>query len=318
MEETILVTGGAGFIGSWTVEKLVSKNYNVVVIDNLESGSINNIEHLLDKIVFIRGDIRDKNLLLETCRKHGVVKIVHLAALVSVEKVSENPIKGVETNIVGTLNVLETARLLDIEKIVYASSAAVYGEPVKIPIDEDHPLNPKNVYGATKLGGEALVNSYRENYGLKTISLRYFNVYGPRMQYSDYAGVIIKFIINALMGKPLTIYGTGEQTRDFVYVEDVADANIQALESKITGVFNIGTGIETSINTLAKKIIELTNSKSKIIHTQPRPGDIMRSVANIDRAKKILGWNPRKQLTQGLLKTIKYYKAATTNELKNL
>jgi len=301
----VLVTGGAGFIGSWTVELLVKKGYYVVVLDNFLTGSVENIAHLISRVKIVRGDIRNYVLLDEIVKHYSIDSIIHLAALVSIEEATEKPAEAIYINVNGTHNVLEVARKYDLERIVYASSAAVYGDPKYLPIDEDHPLNPKNVYGATKLGGEALVNAYHENYGLSTISLRYFNVYGPRMEPGPYAGVILKFIERIKQGKPPIIYGDGTQTRDFIYVEDVARANLAALETKSTGPYNIGTGIETSINQLAKTIAELMGRPDlKPIYTQPRPGDIKHSVAKIEKAKKELGWIPSIELISGLRKTI--------------
>ena len=308
MPEKILVTGGAGFIGSWTVELLVREGYRVVVLDNFSTGSLENLAHVIDRIKVVKGDIRNHVLLDEIIKHYEIDSIIHLAALVSVEEATRNPGEAVRINVNGTHNVLETARKHDLERIVYASSAAVYGDPKYLPIDEDHPLNPKNVYGATKLGGEALVNAYHDNYGLSTISLRYFNVYGPRMKPGPYAGVIIKFIQRIKEGKPPIIYGDGTQTRDFIYVEDVARANIVALKTRATGSYNIGTGKETSINQLARLIVELMGRPDlKPIHTKPRPGDIKHSVAKTEKARKQLQWKPLVDLWKGIAETIRIH-----------
>lgn len=307
MPENILVTGGAGFIGSWTVELLVKKGYRVVVLDNFSTGSMENLARVIDKIKVVKGDIRNHVLLDEIIRRYEIDSIIHLAALVSVEEAARNPGEAVRVNVNGTHNVLEAARRHGLERIVYASSAAVYGDPKYLPIDEDHPLNPKNVYGATKLGGEALVNAYHENYGLSTISLRYFNVYGPRMKPGPYAGVILKFIQRIKEGKPPIIYGDGKQTRDFIYVEDVARANMAALETTATGPYNIGTGTETTINQLAKTIAELMGRTDlKPIHAKPRPGDIKRSAAKTEKAIKDLRWKPIIDLINGLKLMLKW------------
>ncbi len=306
MPENILVTGGAGFIGSWTVELLVREGYRVVVLDNFSTGSLENLARVIDKIKVVKGDIRNHVLLDEIIKHYEIDSIIHLAALVSVEEATRNPGEAVRVNVNGTHNVLETARKHDLERIVYASSAAVYGDPKYLPIDEDHPLNPKSVYGATKLGGEALVNAYHDNYGLSTISLRCFNVYGPRMKPGPYAGVIIKFIQRIKEGKPPIIYGDGTQTRDFIYVEDVARANIAALKTRATGPYNIGTGKETSINQLARQIAELMGKPDlKPIHTKPRPGDIKHSVAKIEKARKQLHWKPLVDLWKGIAEIIR-------------
>jgi len=304
----ILVTGGAGFIGSWTVEKLISKGYRVVVLDNLLYGSIDNLSKVLNDIVFINGDIRDSGLLDKLFKKYRFYGVIHLAALVSVDEVSRKPSEGYSINVYGTFSLLEMSRKYDVERFVYASSAAIYGDPLSLPISEDHPLYPKSLYGATKLAGEVLVNSYSLNYGLSTISLRYFNVYGPRMKSGPYAGVIHVFIHNVIHNRPLTIYGDGLQTRDFIYVEDVAEANLLALESDVTGSYNIGSGSNISIKDLAYKILRLMGREDlEIVYDKPRIGDIRHSLADISKATKLLGWKPRIGFEEGLKRTIKYY-----------
>lgn len=301
---SVLVTGGAGFIGSHTVELLMSEGYEVYVLDNFHSGKISNLSSVLGKVTLYAGDMRDDELVKKAVRDADY--IIHLAAIVSVDEALRNPVEAFNVNALATTKLLEFARIFDTEKIVYASSSAVYGEPVNIPISETHATNPINPYGASKLSGEALMRSYNTTYGTKTISLRYFNVYGPRMIPGPYAGVISKFIEAAKNGKPLMIYGDGNQTRDFVYVLDVAKANLIALKSNETGVFNIGTGKETKIIDLAKLIIDLTESNSGIIFTDPRPGDIYRSVADITKAKRYLNWEPNISLKDGLRRIIEF------------
>jgi len=300
----ILVTGGAGFIGSHTIEFLLEQGYSVIALDDLRSGDLSNIEHVLGKIKFVRGDIRDRELLERIMR--DVDGVIHLAAIVSVDEATEFPELAFDVNAVGTLNLLECARKHDVERFVYASSAAVYGDPSEIPVKETTPTKPMNPYGASKLAGEALVTAYATTYELSTISLRYFNVYGPRMRTGPYAGVILKFITAALKGEPLCIFGDGTQTRDFVYVRDVARANVLALESKEKGVFNVGTGKETRIIDLAKIISKLIGRECKIVFSNPRPGDIYRSVADITNITKRIGWQPKISLLEGLKITIKH------------
>lgn len=299
---SVLLTGGAGFIGSHTAELLVKDGYEVKILDNLDSGSLDNLSLISHKIKIIIGDMRDKNVLKQAIR--DAQYIIHLAAVVSVDEAIENPIRTFEVNCQATIQLLELARALDVEKVVYASSTAVYGEPLKIPLREDHPTRPINPYGASKLAGESIMEAYNKTYALPTISLRYFNVYGPRMREGQYAGVISKFLEAAKKNEQLKIFGDGEQTRDFVHVYDVAVANKIALESHEVGIFNIGTGVETRIIDLAKLIIKLVKSQSKIVFLKPRPGDIYRSVADITKARRFLGWEPKISLEEGLKKLI--------------
>jgi len=315
----IIVTGGAGFIGSHTVDKLLDSGTaygveKIAIIDNFRSGSINNFKNIEKKATILEADVGLFNdlskKLKEICTSYSFMGLIHLAAVVSLDEVNKDPILAVKTNVQGTLNLLEIARRFDIGKFVYASSVAVYGEPIELPIDSDHPTRSANLYGLTKLMGEQLALQYFEDYGIQVISLRYFNVYGPRMRGGQYAGVIHKFITKMLRSESPTIFGDGSQTRDFVYVEDVAEANVKALFSKITGVFNIGTGVETSIIDLYKTIAELVEVKDlKAIYKPPRKGDIKRSLAKINRAKERLGWSPKTSLRNGLMKTVKWYKA---------
>ena len=304
------MTGGAGFIGSHVVDLLLSNGFSVKVLDNLYSGSLENLSQASSKpgFSFFKGDVRDSSLLRELAR--GCDYVIHLAALVSVEEANKNPVLAYEVNILGTLNVLEACRKCDVNTLIYSSSCAVYGEAVRLPIDEEHPLRPKNVYGVTKLASEALINSYVESYGLKAYVLRFFNVYGPRMKGGPYAGVVHCFISRALSKQSFTIYGDGEQTRDFVYVADVAESCLMALKSGKPGIYNIGTGKATSINYLATLIKELTSSNVSIIHEPPRLGDIKSSQADVEKARRLLGWKARYDLRQGLLETINWYKSS--------
>lgn len=302
----VVVTGGAGFIGSHTVELLVSRGYDVVVVDDFSTGTLENLVSVVSRVKVVNRSILDREVLDTILR--GVDAVIHLAAVVSVEESLRDPERVYTVNATGTLYLLEAARRHDVERFVYASSAAVYGDPISLPVKETHPCRPKSVYGASKLAGEALVNSYSESYGLSTISLRYFNVYGPRMKPGEYAGVVYKFFERILSGKPPVIHGDGEQTRDFVYVEDVAKANLVALESRATGTYNIGTGRATSINELAEKIMDIAGVKLKPIHGPPRPGDIRFSVADTTMAREKLGWKPDTSLEEGLKKTLEYFR----------
>ena len=309
----VIVTGGAGFIGSHTVELLLEKGYEVVVVDDFSSGRVENLKRVLGKVRLARVDVSKLGELVEKVRSHvrsgDVLGLVHLAALVSVVEAEEKPWRAIDVNVKGTLNVLELARMLDVGVVVYASSAAVYGEPVYLPIDEDHPLKPVNLYGESKYVGERLVGLYSRRYGLRGVSLRYFNVYGPRMRGGPYAGVIHNFVVRLLLGDTPIIYGDGNQTRDFVYVTDVAEANIAALESGAEGVFNIGTGRGVSINELYRMLCRVVGYCPIPHYEAPRPGDVRRSVASVKRATSMLGWRPRVGLEEGLRMTVEYYKS---------
>ncbi|WP_420917912.1 SDR family NAD(P)-dependent oxidoreductase [Pyrodictium abyssi] len=310
----MLVTGGSGFIGSHTVERLVEQGYTVIVVDNYYAGSPERLSSIpRERLVLVEADVSDWRGFWERvsriARPGDIAGIVHLAALVSIVEVMEKPWLGIDVNVKGTLNVLELARRLDVERVVFASSVAVYGEPKYLPIDEEHPLEPANLYGETKLMGERLLWRYQRDYGLKPIALRYFNVYGPGMRGGPYAGVVHKFITTLLEGGTPAIYGDGEQTRDFVYVGDVAEANWKALETGYVGAVNIGTGTETSINQLYKLICGLVGRCPEPRRLPPRPGDVRRSRAAIDRAREALGWQPRISLEKGLRRTLEYYMA---------
>jgi len=306
----VLVTGAAGFIGSWTVEELLKEGYYVIGVDDLSDGSISRLSNVLgnNRFTFINTNICDEEVMMKLCK--DVDAIIHLAAKVSVEEAFLKPKLAFKVNVEGTLVLLEVARKRDIKRFVYASSVAVYGEPRKLPISEDHIIDPINVYGATKAAAEALVHSYQGNYGLSTIALRYFNVYGPRMKGGYYAGVIARFIERVFNDEPPIIYGDGRQTRDFVYVKDVVRANITALRSTKTGPFNIGTGIQTSINDLCSIILKMFNKLHlKPVYQRPRPGDIRYSQADITKAVNELKWKPKYTLELGLRETIDYYRS---------
>ena len=298
----IIVTGGAGFIGSHIAEEL-SKDNDVIVIDNLYAGKIENIP---PNVKFIQADIRDYKSIAELISQADYV--FHEAALVSVVESVERPLLTEEINVLGTLNILK-ALSEGHGKFIFASSAAVYGDNQNLPLKESEKPKPLSPYGITKLSAEYYCKVFYELYGVPTVSLRYFNVFGERQGYNQYAGVISIFINRALKGEPLIIYGDGKQTRDFIYVKDVVKANILAAESnKANGkVFNVARGDRTSILELALKIIEITDSSSSIIFDKPRPGDIRHSQADISEIRK-LGFKPEYSLEEGLLKTVEWYR----------
>jgi UDP-glucose 4-epimerase len=301
----IVITGGAGFIGSHFAQYFSERGDDVHVIDNLRSGYKKNIENL--DVKFHEGSITDAELVNSVLEKAEVV--INLAALVSVPESILKPRETVEINVNGTLNVLEAARKFCVGKVIHASSAAVYGDNPEQPKRVSMKPEPKTPYAITKLDGEYYLRMYAEEYGLNTTSLRFFNVYGPRQDpKSQYAAAIPIFIHNAVTGKDITIFGDGEQTRDFVFVKDVVRAGVAAIEFGGHGeVFNVATGKSVTINEIAKTILEITGSKSKIVYLDERPGDIKFSSASIKETTEQLGFEPRYDLKYGLERTVKFF-----------
>jgi len=299
-----VVTGGTGFIGSHIADELVARGYQVSIIDDLSTGNKENIAALLKQsnVEFIEGSIVDLSLLNKLVR--GVDYVFHLAAIPSVPRSIKNPQASHEANITGTLNMLLAARDTGVKKVIYASSCAVYGDASALPIKEEMQPGPQSPYAVTKLAGEYYCQVFHRVYGLPTVCLRYFNVYGPRQNPdSQYAAVIPIFIQRVLNDKPPIIFGDGKQTRDFTFIIDVVEANILAAESEAMGVFNIGRGQSISITRLAELIIGLAGNNVKPVHEEPRPGDILHSLADISRARSF-GYEPSYNLEEGLRKTI--------------
>ncbi|AGB39034.1 NAD-dependent epimerase/dehydratase family protein [Natronococcus occultus] len=292
--ETILVTGGAGFIGSHLVDVLTDEN-DVRVLDNLSSGRR---ERLPDGVTLFEGDLRDGDTVGRATA--DVDLIFHEAALVSVEESVAAPVESHSVNVDGTLALLERARAED-ARVVLASSAAIYGHPEYVPIDETHPTAPSSPYGLEKVTIDEYARLYHELYGLETVVLRYFNVYGPRQVGGDYSAVISVFLEQARSGDPITVDGDGTQTRDFVHVSDVVQANLLAATTDAVGEsFNVGTGSSVTIRELAETIRTVVGSDAEIVHGDPRPGDIDRSRAAIEKARTELGYEPTVPLEAGL------------------
>ena len=303
---TAVVTGGAGFIGSHIVDELVELGYHVIVIDDISTGRLENIEHLLKKrnLEFFRGSVTDQALLQR--RFSGVDYVFHQAAISSVPASIDNPSAVHEVNATGTLNVLLAARDNQVKKVVYASSASVYGDSPNLPVQESMMPNPQSPYAVSKLAGEYYCHVFSTVYHLATVCLRGFNIYGPRQNSdSEYAAVIPKFIKYVSDGKSPVIFGDGEQTRDFMFVKDIVAANILAAQSDATGIFNIGQGESTSLNQLTRLILRLMGRDDiKPIYEKERVGDIKHSLADITRART-LGYTPKYTLEEGLREVIR-------------
>jgi len=316
MAAKYLVTGGAGFIGSNIVEGLLKNRESVRIIDNLSTGNIHNLDNFRSEIEFIEGDIQD----LSTIQKamNGIEFVFHQAALPSVPRSIENPVASNDSNISGTLNVLLAARDNNVKRVIYAGSSSAYGDTPTLPKQEDmtpHPLSP---YALTKLTGEYYCKIFNSVYGLETLTIRYFNVFGPRQNpESQYAAVIPKFIESLLKDQPPTIYGDGEQSRDFTYIENVVSANILASKAKKTSgeIVNVATSIRTTINQLFYTLKDLLEKDINPIYGEAQKGDVKHSLADITRARKILGYKPVVNLEAGLKRTIDWMKSLSKQEL---
>jgi len=300
----VIITGGAGFIGSNLAEELCLGN-EVIIIDDLSTGREENLASLTkkDNVTFIQGSILNLKLLEEA--SGGADFVFHEAAIPSVSRSVADPIASNEANVTGTLNVLIAAKNAGVKKVVFASSSSVYGDTPTLPKREDMHPTPQSPYAASKLAGEYYCQVFWSVYGLETICLRYFNVYGPRQDpNSQYAAVIPRFIKRIQEGKPPVIFGDGHQTRDFTFVKDVVQANLRAAESEATGPINIARGERLSINELAGIIARLLGTSIKPIHEEPRVGDVRHSLADITRAREALGYQPQYSLEKGLRETI--------------
>jgi len=301
-----IVTGGAGFIGSHIVEALAG-SHDVVVIDNFSSGKPENLEGFPDRVTCITGSINDLPLLKEVFK--GAEGIFHLGAIASVARSVDDPGATHETNLTGTLNVLLAARDCGVKKVVFSSSSAVYGDEPTLPKREEMTPVPLSPYAVSKLAGEYYCRVFSELFGVKTVSLRYFNVFGPRQDpQSEYAAVIPKFITRLLNHQAPLIFGDGKQTRDFVYVKDVVQANLLAMQSTETGTFNIGSGQKIDLTTLAGDLARIMDIHVPPVYGEPRPGDIRDSVSDSSAVKKALGYKASFSLDKGLAETIRWFR----------
>ena len=303
-----LVTGGAGFIGSNLVERLLEKGNSVRVIDNLSTGKIENIMPFLNDIEFIYGDIRNQAEAMDAAA--GVDYVLHQAAIPSVQRSIDNPLESEESNIKGTLNILMAAREAGVKRLVYAASSSYYGNSNQLPKREDMPPDTLSPYALTKYVGESYCRLFHALYGLETVAIRYFNVFGPKQDPSSpYSGVISKFITSMMNGKPIVIYGDGEHSRDFTYIENIIDLNLRACTAPgVAGqVFNGGCGKRIPLNELVSAICRAMDKNVMPIYADERAGDVKHSLADVTKAEKLLGYKPLIGLEEGLLRTIAWY-----------
>jgi UDP-glucose 4-epimerase len=304
-----LITGGAGFIGSHIVRELLNMGEEVRVLDNFSTGKRENIASFLGKIELIEGDLRDLEVVKEAVQ--GVDYILHQGAIPSVPRSIVDPIQTNEVNIRGTLNVLVAGREANVKRVIYASSSSIYGDSPILPKREDMTPNPLSPYATSKLTGEYYCKVFYRLYGIETVILRYFNVFGPCQDpTSQYSAVIPKFIRAMLAGEPPEIYGNGHQSRDFTYVENVVIANILATKGKrVAGeILNVACGNRVTLLELVRSINEVLDTDTSPIYTAPRPGDVRHSFADISKAERLLGYNPRVDFKVGLMETVEWMK----------
>jgi nucleoside-diphosphate-sugar epimerase len=301
----VLVTGGGGFIGSHLVGRLVRDGHSVRVLDNFATGRRENLLPLLADIELVEGDLQSYERANIAVRDIDLV--LHQAALPSVPRSVQDPLTSNASNVIGTLNILLAARDSGVERVVFASSSSVYGANRTLPKVEELSPEPISPYAVAKLAGEGYCRSFHHVYGLETVALRYFNVFGPRQDLlSQYASVVPNFITALREGRPLTIYGDGEQSRDFTYVGNVVEANVLAMSAAdVSGrVYNIACGRRITVNRLVGELEELMGAEARLVYAEERPGEVRDSLADIGRARAELGYSPSTELREGLLKTM--------------
>ncbi|HQN60824.1 SDR family oxidoreductase [Mesotoga prima] len=307
MAENYLVTGGAGFIGSHVVDHLISSGKVPVVVDNLSSGKIENLD---PRALFYEQDITDQEMMERVFMLHKPTVLFHLAAQISVSRSVREPEEDAMVNIIGSLRLLKIAAKYGVKKVIFSSTGgAIYGDDVKrIPTDEEELPKPLSPYGIAKYATENYLRFFSSEFGIKYTALRYANVYGPRQDPYGEAGVVAIFSEKMLRNQEVVIFGDGECVRDYVYVGDVARANLLAIEKCENTVINIGTGIGTSVNELFDIMKPIAGYSREAVHKEPRPGDVKKSILNIERARSLLGWEPSTQLERGLKETIEYFR----------
>ncbi len=302
-KKTILVTGGAGFIGSNTVKLLCDNGHSVRVIDDLSFG----YEKFVDsRAKFYKANIADKKILDEAMS--GVDVVMHFAGSSIIKFSIENPLSYIENNIVNGTKLLESMREAGVKKIIFSSSASVYGEPEKIPVKEDERKNPMTPYGSTKLAFESILKSYYHSFGIESVSLRYFNAYGPRDEQEPASRAVPMWIKEVLKNETIKIYWNGEQLRDYVFVKDIAKAHESVMDLPGYNIFNIGSGSGVLMKDVLSEIINITGKKLEVINLGERPGDPMKLVSDTSAIQKAVGWKPEVSLHDGLVETIEYYK----------
>jgi nucleoside-diphosphate-sugar epimerase len=305
----VAVTGGGGFIGSHLVDRLVHEGHDVVVLDNFATGRRENLVHLAGEVELVEGDIRSYERVHTAVR--GCEVVFHQAALPSVPRSVQDPLTSAETNITGTLNVLLNARDAGVRRVIYASSSSIYGADATLPKTEEIRPLPVSPYAVSKLAGEGFCRSFSHIYGLETVALRYFNVFGPRQDpLSQYAAVVPNFMTACLAGRPPTIFGDGEQSRDFTFVANVVDANLRSITRGVSGrVYNIACGRRVTLNELLAEIRTLTAADVEPERAAARPGEVRHSLADIGRARAELGYEPIVELREGLRRTLEHLTA---------
>ena len=312
----VLLTGGAGFIGSHVADRLIEKGYDVYIVDDLSNGKI---ENLNEGAQFIKADIRDRERMAEIFDEIKPEIVNHHAAQISVQRSVEEPLYDAEVNILGSLNLIDLSVKHGVKRFVYISSGgAVYGDPHYLPCDEKHPVNPLSPYGASKHAVEHYLFLYHVNYGLDYVVLRYPNVFGPRQDPFGEAGVVAIFTVRMLKGQEVYIFGDGYQERDFLYVKDVAEANLLAQEAEIKfedpldPIFNLGTGRGTNVREIYQALAGLIGYRKAPVFKEKRPGEVYKISLNAEKATSVLGWKPRTTLVEGMKETVEWFRSRTS------
>ena len=308
MVDRYLVTGGAGFIGCHIVKRLLAEGGDVRVVDNLSTGRLKRLDDIRDEIEIIEGDLSDERVCGEAVE--GIDYVLHQAAVPSVQRSVRDPVGTNRSNVTATLNLLENCRKAGVRRVVYAASSSAYGDTEVLPKQEDMPANPLSPYALQKFMGERYCKLYYDLYGLETVSLRYFNVFGPKQDpNSEYSAVIPKFLTKLLAKEPITIYGDGEQSRDFTYVENVVEANLLAIRSTTAKgqVCNIGCGERITLNELIRLLEKIVGVKAQVNYAAAKVGDVRHSLADVEKAKCLLGYQPKVMVNEGLRRTLAAY-----------